>query len=353
MTRLKERALLLLGAGVIALLAAAVAAVSGATIPVIVLTGVLGAAIGALLGQTAAWARAAAGAARRGEIHALRAIDVVTLEARRNREDTAAARDRVIRSLDDADKARQVAVTKTAKTIAGARDDVIKRQREGVRETKQHLADRAALVEAYLQLQRLVDLPAPMPRAGTWAASEDLLLWLVGRVLRTRPHLIVDLGSGQSSVWMAAALRQTGAPGRVVAIDHDTSYAEQTRQLAEQQGLSRWLEVRDAPLVSVTIADRTSDWYEPGVFEDLHGIDLLCVDGPPGAGAPQARWPALPILRGRLAPGAVVILDDLIRRDEQEIIAEWSQRFPSMTVETLGFEKGAAILAFARESDTV
>lgn len=350
MTRLKERALLLLGAGVIALLAAAVAGVSGATIPVIVLTGVLGAAIGALLGQTAAWARAAAGAARRGEIHALRAIDVVTLEARRNREDTAAARDRVIRSLDDADKARQVALTKT---IAGARDDVIKRQREGVRETKQHLADRAALVEAYLQLQRLVDLPAPMPRAGTWAASEDLLLWLVGRVLRTRPHLIVDLGSGQSSVWMAAALRQTGAPGRVVAIDHDSSYAEQTRQLAEQQGLSRWLEVRDAPLVSVTIADRTSDWYEPGVFEDLHGIDLLCVDGPPGAGAPQARWPALPILRDRLAPGAVVILDDLIRRDEQEIIAEWSQRFPSMTVETLGFEKGAAILAFARESDTV
>lgn len=351
MSKLTERALLLSTAGLLAVLAAAIAGVSGGSIPVIVLAAVIGAVAGAFLGQTASWARAGAGAARRGELHVLRAIDVIALEARRTREDTAAARDRVIRGIDDSDKARQAATAKTAKAINSLRDDVIKQQREGVRTTRQHLADRVALLEAYLQLQRLVELPGPMPRAGTWAASEDLLLWLVGQVLSTKPHLIVDLGSGQSSVWMAAAIRQTGGPGRVVAIDHDPVYAQQTRRLAERQGVSRWLDVRDAPLVSVTIDNRTSDWYEPAVFEDLLGIDLLCIDGPPGSGATQARWPALPILRDRLSPGAVVILDDLIRRDEQEIVAEWSQRFPSMTVETLGFEKGAAICAFPRDSD--
>lgn len=341
MSRIRERVLPLIGSGTLAILGVLIGLGAGGSILVIVLAGCIGAVMGAFLGQTAAWARAGAGAARRSEMHILRAIDVIGLESRRSRDDTAAMRDRVTRSLDEVQRASEA---RTIKAITAARDDVVTQQREAVRTTKQHLADRAALLEAYLQLQRLVDLPAAMPRAGTWAASEDLLLWLTDHVLASEPRLVVDLGSGQSSVWMAAALRQTGAPGRVVAIDHDAAYAEQTRRLAERQGVGRWLEVRHAPLVAVTVDGRDVEWYDPRVFDDLESIDLLSVDGPPGAGAEQARWPALPLLRDRLAPGGVVVLDDLIRRDEQEIVADWLERFPAMTVENLEFEKGAAIM---------
>lgn len=303
------------------------------------LIAVLAAIIGGVLGQTAAWARAGAGSARRAEFTLQRLFDVLALEGKQTRDAVTTSAMAQSKSVEDLRKSVEAGDARLAKSIGKVRDEIGKTSRA----SRRQLDDQIALLESYLQLQRLVPMPRPMPRAGAWAASEDLLLWLVGEVLRRRPALIVDLGSGQSSVWMAAALKESGAPGRVVAIDHDADYAEATRQLAADQGLSRWLDVRHAPLVSVTIEGRTMEFYDPDALADLEGIDLLSIDGPPGSGTEQARWPALPLLRARLAPGAQVVLDDLIRRDEQEIIAEWAQLFPEMSLRQFDFEKGAAV----------
>ncbi len=300
---------------------------------------VLSAFIGGVLGQTAAWARAGAGSARRAEFALQRLFDVLAVESKKTREAVTSSDITQSRSVENLRKTLEAGDTRLAKSLGKVREEIT----TSAKASRRQLDDQIALLESYLQLQRLVPMPRPMPRAGAWAASEDLLLWLVGEVLRRRPALIVDLGSGQSSVWMAAALKESGTPGRVVAIDHDADYAEATRQLAADQGLSRWLDVRHAPLVSVTIEGRTMEFYDPDALADLEGIDLLSIDGPPGSGTEQARWPALPLLRARLAPGAQVVLDDLIRRDEQEIIAEWAQLFPEMSLRQFDFEKGAAV----------
>jgi len=71
----------------------------------------------------------------------------------------------------------------------------------------------------------------------------------------------------------------------------------------------------------------------------------MCVDGPPGQGTAQARWPALPALRDRLSGDSTVVLDDMIRRDEQEILEDWLLLYPGLAVERLDFEKGAAVLS--------
>ena len=56
-------------------------------------------------------------------------------------------------------------------------------------------------------------------------------------------------------------------------------------------------------------------------------IDLLLVDGPPGygEGMERSRYPALPALEPRLAPGAMVVLDDASRPGEREIIERWTE----------------------------
>lgn len=337
-----DRALPIIAGLVLAVLAAGIAWSANASLLTIGLCAGVGLVIGGILGQGAAWARAGAGAGRRNEMALLRTIDAVEWEARRTRDDLG---QRVRTGFADASKDRQESARAVADSAAKTREAVVAEARG----TRRHFDDQVALLEAYVQLQRLIDLPRPMPRAGTWAASEDLLLWLVGEVLNNQPRLIVDLGSGQSSVWMAAALRHARIPGRVIAIDHDESYAEATRQLGQAQGVTEWLEVRHAPLVPVTVDGRDGQWYDPVAFDDLDGIALLSVDGPPGAGSEQARWPALPILRDRLAPGARVVLDDLIRRDEQEIVTDWQQRFAGVSVVELDFEKGAAVFTMPRE----
>ena len=58
-------------------------------------------------------------------------------------------------------------------------------------------------------------------------------------------------------------------------------------------------------------------------------IDLLVVDGPPAfaVGFAHARYPALPVLRDRLAPGATVVLDDVERPGEQEVLRRWEGEY--------------------------
>ena len=76
----------------------------------------------------------------------------------------------------------------------------------------------------------------------------------------------------------------------------------------------------------VILAPLEARWYAPaGVAELPEQIDLLIVDGPP-ADTPElaeSRHPALGTLAPRLAPGALVVLDDIGRAGEQRVLNRW------------------------------
>jgi hypothetical protein len=113
--------------------------------------------------------------------------------------------------------------------------------------------------------------------------------------------------------------------GRLVSFDHEASYAALTAETIRRHGLADIVEVRHAPLQAAEIGDRGYLWYEASAFDDLEGIDLLVVDGPPdSSGLLQARMPAFWMLRERLADRALVMLDDTGRAGEQAIVAAWT-----------------------------
>ena len=71
-------------------------------------------------------------------------------------------------------------------------------------------------------------------------------------------------------------------------------------------------------------------WYDEAAIDaTVDVIDLLVVDGPPAfdAGFGLARHRALPALRDRLVPGATVVLDDIERPGEQEVLRRWEDEF--------------------------
>lgn len=311
---------------------------------------VIGLVLGAVLGQSLMWARASVGRVVRIEQSTGKRLEEMRATAAKRHElvykAAREARDRAANAEREAQRAA---------SAAPRIQEIVKQQRADVRNMRLSIIDsvddQVVLLEDYMQLIRLVPMTLPMPRPGRWAASEDLLLWLAGYVLEHRPSVVVDLGSGQSSVWMAGAMRAAGYAGRVMGIDHDETYAQATRDLARRQGLDDWLTVIHAPLRDQVIAGRDARWYDLDALGSLDRIDLLCIDGPPGQGASQARWPALPALHDRLAPGATVVLDDMIRRDEQAILDDWLAMYPDFSVERLSFEKGAAILRQSSDPD--
>ena len=85
-------------------------------------------------------------------------------------------------------------------------------------------------------------------------------------------------------------------------------------------------------------------WYSRAWVEALPLIDVLVVDGPPGTIGPLARYPALPALAAKLSPGAVVIVDDAHRPDEQAMVARWLKEQPGLIATTVATERGTVVL---------
>jgi predicted O-methyltransferase YrrM len=204
--------------------------------------------------------------------------------------------------------------------------------------------------QAFRQLEALQNLRAMLPAdrllpaTRGWAASPDLLAVLVDLVMTERPSLIVECGSGASTLWLALALRQFEIDGRIIALEHDPVFGGSTRDFLARHGLGELAEVRGAPLEDFSLEGDSYLWYARQAWEDLSGIDLLFVDGPPAATAPRARYPALPLLSGSLSPAATIVLDDLVVPDMREVLRLWLEGYPDFGSEILPLEKQAAVL---------
>lgn len=200
-----------------------------------------------------------------------------------------------------------------------------------------------AQLEALIDLRGLFEPRAPLPRLRGWAASPDVLRLLIERIALDRAKIIVECGSGSSSVWLGYAVQRFGG-GRVISLEHDERFAETSRALVLAHGLEDVVEIRHAPLTGWAAEGEHIPWYDTGAVQDLADIGLIFVDGPPGATAPLARYPAVPVLLPRCAPDAWVVLDDTGRPAEREVADRWLREYPELTGTAYPAEKGAMVL---------
>lgn len=208
-----------------------------------------------------------------------------------------------------------VAVVLLAATAVGAVGPLFRLGRNEVRQAA-----------ALMQLYREMSPRRMLPRTRGWAASPDFLLALYRTIRERRPELVVEVGSGVSTLVSAYALQQNGS-GRLVSLDHDPTFADRTRYTLSLHGVSGGVEVRDAPLEPTRIGAGEWHWHPPETFHDLKAIELLVVDGPPGRAGKLARFPAVPLLRSRLAPGARILLDDGARQEERQAARRWKEEW--------------------------
>ncbi|MFD0558298.1 putative O-methyltransferase YrrM [Stackebrandtia endophytica] len=181
-----------------------------------------------------------------------------------------------------------------------------------------------AKVDALSALYYGLRPPKPFPTLAGWAASPDLLRYLFNLVHDERRSSVIECGSGVTTLVMAYAMRELGG-GKVIALEHLAEFAEQTRGLLEEHGVSEWAEVYHAPLTDVKIDGQSWQWYDLTRIPESE-YDLLVVDGPPATVGENARFPAVPMLQDRLNVDAVVVLDDHERREERAIGKRWREQ---------------------------
>lgn len=194
------------------------------------------------------------------------------------------------------------------------------------------LANHRTQTEARAYLLNLLQWPdGALPPLGGWAASADVLIILAEWILDRKPVVVVELGSGVSSLVIGRALQLNGK-GKLLSYDHETSFLAVTARRMGLAGLP--YDGVDAPL-------STDNWYAlPSVPAD---IDLLFIDGPPMSFGEEVRAGAARLFP-HLAPGALVVLDDAARPGERRVAKAWAAQFPELQSSFLATEKGTLLL---------
>jgi predicted O-methyltransferase YrrM len=197
--------------------------------------------------------------------------------------------------------------------------------------------------QSLLFLQKHLNNDQPLPAFGSATLLPDAAATLVGLIRARKPRLVLELGSGVSTLIAAYCLRDQGG-GRVVSLEHDPAYSSITRDNLRRHGLQQVAAVVDAPITPVTVNGEVRRWYDTRVLDGIDaGVDLLIVDGPPRKVQRLARYPALPLLINKLAADAVVLVDDANRSDEREMVRRWEAEFPGFTVTRIPVGEGTAL----------
>lgn len=194
--------------------------------------------------------------------------------------------------------------------------------------------------EFYLQLITLLKLDAPIPSTRSWAASPDLLLTLLHHASSRTPKVVVDLGSGMSTLVLA----KSAPSATVISIDNSAEYAEKTRAMLSNHRISN-VDLRIAPL---TPHSSGVDWYDLEQLKGINEIDILFIDGPPGSKNPEARHPAINELLSKLSADAIIVIDDVGRDGERAMAEKFAAALPSHSLEYLPHEKGTAVLTLKK-----
>lgn len=164
-----------------------------------------------------------------------------------------------------------------------------------------------------------------------WALEKGAVDLLVYTILTKRPKVIVDLGSGLSTLVATKLLSDMGVKDFVVySVDTSIEFLNETKNriFAENENLLSHVVFIEAPIEDVKIGSKNFKWYRNFDSEiKSNKIDLVIVDGPIGTLCDHARYPALPILKNKLKKGSVLLLDDYNRPDEREIVENWCSEF--------------------------
>ena len=156
--------------------------------------------------------------------------------------------------------------------------------------------------------------------------------------MENRPANILECSCGTSTVVLARCA-QLNSHGHIYSLESDPKFAEITRQELCRHGLESFATILYAPLTQHDIDDVIRQWYSLDTLPDFP-IDMLVIDGPPSISDPLARFPAGPMLIGRMTKGGAIFLDDADRLGEREIVSRWQESFPTIDIEQLRCEKG-------------
>jgi hypothetical protein len=147
-----------------------------------------------------------------------------------------------------------------------------------------------------------------------WSAQEEYLRVCITQALgSTGPTL--ECGSGLSTLLLGVVAQRKGFEHW--ALEHQREWSVRVHRDLARYGL-RSVHVSTAALKQYD----GFNWYDAPLEQMPAHFALVICDGPP-SGTPGGRYGLVPVMRNRLRPGCVILLDDAWREDERAVARRW------------------------------
>jgi hypothetical protein len=150
----------------------------------------------------------------------------------------------------------------------------------------------------------------------SWSALTEYLVGGLQHAMKNEGP-VLECGSGLSTILLGVVAQQRGH--QHWALEHTPAWAERV-----QACLNRY-QINAVKLIGQPLkAYGDFDWYGVPLEQMPKNFSLVICDGPPAA-TKGGRYGLIPVMRRYLAPGAIVLLDDAARIEEQTIAQRWAQ----------------------------
>lgn len=168
---------------------------------------------------------------------------------------------------------------------------------------------------------------------AAWSVQYEFMEAIVEYARRTNGP-VLESGPGLSSLLMATCARDPRL--EIWSLEHNASWAEKLSQRFAQLGMTH-VKIVHAPLVSYG----DYDWYDLKSAALPTDFGLVLCDGPP-SDTRGGRYGMLPQISGRLRPDSVILIDDMKRQAEQDMLDAWVADYGGTFV-TYGDDKPYAV----------
>jgi len=151
-----------------------------------------------------------------------------------------------------------------------------------------------------------------------WSALDEYLICCLKHALECK-GAILECGSGLTTILVGVIIQNSG--NTIWSLEHSQAWGDRTK------GYLHKYQINSACLCIKPLKDYGEfSWYDPPFDSMPDKFDMVICDGPPKV-TKGGRYGLLPIMRKRLKPNSIILLDDAAREEEQTVSARWEKEF--------------------------
>lgn len=163
----------------------------------------------------------------------------------------------------------------------------------------------------------------------SWSAQHEYLAECIRHAAKADGP-ILECGSGLSTLLIGIIAKRRGL--RHIALEHSADWAAKLQSHLNKYSIDS-VALLQSPLKNYG----EFSWYDVPSGSMPAEFSLVICDGPPGA-TKGGRFGLVPVMRDKLGPGCVILLDDAARSHEMEIAHRWEPELQT-SIEVLGDSK--------------